>query len=282
MDTITSFSDFPMVLKVLFTIDMIIIGTGILLHLLGIILNISNHSEMTTQSVLLLNLSTVSLLSLATNFYAVHHKSFTIRFSRDFIMVFHIAYKAYLLNVILLTIDPLLMVFMGLRYKLEVTKTKAIISLIATWLLGIGYGILVKFTSFYKNTTSFVETESLIFNGFMIVFMTMAYQIITAKRKISAQASNAHVQNTRKMWMVPLIIVLSYLLFNFLPPLLIKRTQHLMTKTQSQHLTIGLIGVNCLNNIVEAIVHIFLKEVNRKRLMNFIQRWSALFTRNQE
>lgn len=269
------YTEWTIELKVLFIINMLVIGIGILFHIIGILLIVSKSSEMSNQSILLVHLSVVSLLTLGTNIYAVHHKSFHIFFSHYFIMVYYVAYITYILNLILLTLDRLLMAFVNIRYQSIVTRTKTTVSLIVTWLLAIGYGLMVKYASFYKNRYAFVENESFIYNGFVVCFTALSYTAIAIKIKVSARDvhSTRMVKENSKKYIIPLVIVFSFFLMNLLPPALQKAFPDQLTKTQTQYLTIGLIGVNCLNNLSDAIVYIFLQRTIRKRLMRYTREY---------
>lgn len=269
------FEDWPTELKVLFIVDLLVIGIGVLFHVLGIVLIVSKSSEMSNQSVLLVHLSIATFLGLGTNVYAVHHRCFHILFSHNFIMIFYIAYITYILNLILLTMDRLLMAFLNIRYQAVMTKTKITISLVVVWLLAIGYGAMVKYAPFYKNTVVFVENESFIYNGFVVCFTAFSYMAILVKVKITANEVHSVrlVRENSKKYIIPLVIVLSFFLFNMLPSIIENKIQKKLTSTENRYLNIALIGVNCVNNLVDAIVYIFLQHSIRKRLRRYLRRY---------
>lgn len=274
----SSFDDWPTELKLIFIINVIIIGVGILFHTLGIILIMSKSSEMSNQSILLVHLSVISFLALGTNMYAVHQKSYHILYSHVFITLYYTAYITYILNLILLTFDRLLMAFLNIRYEVFVTKTKTWMSLTAVWFIAIGYGFMVKYAPFYKNTTVFVENESFIYNGFVVCFTAIAYAAIAMKIKISASEVHSArlTRESTKKYIIPLVIVISFFLFNMLPSIVENKIQHHLTKTQNRHLTVALIGVNCLNNLVDAVVYIFLQNSIRRRLRIYLRKYMCI------
>ena len=262
-----SFSEWSTALKVLFIIDICIIVIGFLLHASGVILILLKSTQrLTNQSLIVVHLSCVTFLSLGTNIYAVHHKCYHVFFSHWFIMIFQIVYIAYILNLILLTLDRVLLTFMGARYQTNVTRPKVFISLACVWVISIGYGMMVKFAPFYKNTSTFVEDQSFIYNGFVVGFTALCYIAIGIKLKSSSRTDGIEVRSSRMSrdalvkYAIPCVIVLCFFLLNTMPSIIEKHLQHQLTRSENRNLTVALIGVNCLNHLIDAFVYIFLRD----------------------
>ena len=253
----------------LFGMNMTIIILGIIFHTVCILLSWSKNTRTSNQSILLVHFSLVSIVSLSTNIYSTHHKTYSIRFSEQYIQCFYVIYINYILNLMLLTTDRLLLALLSIKYATIVKRRYIFLFLLLSWLAAISYGIVLRYTNFYKNLIRKTSGISLIYNGCVVGYTILSYVVIGVIVNRSAKASG---QSSRKSFLshiTPLAIVGSFFFFNVFPALLILWIKMDVQSKSFQYLVVGLIGVNCLNNVTDAILYVFLQRRIRRRFKRY-------------
>ena len=263
-------------ISAIFAIDFLIIGLALFFHLLGMLLILTNKKrrngivqhELSNQHLLLLHLSTVSIIGIFINAVAVYHKTHRIRFPHYFIVVFFVAYIAYIINLVYLSFDRLLLVFSPLKYRKLASKITLVSALAILWVLAILYGIMMKYAKFI-NHGGYSKYASFVYNGFVVLITLIIYVIIICKVNIS---SNMHSKivgqkkrtNIRK-YIVPLLIVGTFFLFNIVPAIITSTTKF------DRADIILLIGINVLNYVSDPIIYIFIQPSIYKHLIKSVK-----------
>ena len=158
-------------IKVVLGIDFVVIVVAFCLHVLGITLLVQRKLEnITPQNILIIHLSLISIINVFTNGTADLWKFQGARFTKAFIAVYYIAHMAYILNLIILSVDRFLFVRYPFRYKekLYFVRILAFITINIIWILSIIFGMVIRYG---------VDTMLLILFFFIIMrhIFTMAW-----------------------------------------------------------------------------------------------------------
>jgi len=248
----------------------ILIAVAILMHMIGIVLILTKSSEMTNQSRLLLHLSVVSIALLCLNVYAVY--GFTVRKTNaTFKIAFYVIYIAYIVNLLLLTVDRLALAFMVLRYSQVMSRGLCYVQLAVLWILALTYGLAVRYVKSLNSSMALRHDVSFGYNGFVVCFTGLSYAIILVRVKTSAsRVSSSHTvtRDLFKKYLIPVFLVSSFFLLNVFPALI----ERYIKQSRTPEITILLIGLNCLNNLFDPIIYIFLQRSIREKLNSLCHR----------
>ena len=249
----------------LFAFDFLIIALALFFHLLGILLILTNKKkrngvvrhELSNQHLLLLHLSIVSIIGVFINSVAIYNQAHRIRYPHYFIVIYYVAYIAYIINLVYLSFDRLVLVLFPLKYKKSGYKFVLMGALIMLWVLAILYGIMMKYAKFI-NHGGFRKYASFFYNGLVVLITLLIYVIIICKINLisnvhsSKTTKNFSKRNIRK-YIVPFLIVGTFFLFNIVPAVITATT-----KFDRADLML-LIGVNVLNYVSDPVIYIFIQ-----------------------
>ena len=288
-------------LTAVFVIDFTLIGIAILLHALGMFLQITmtKARDISNQSALLVHLSFASMFSIGTSASAVYHKSFRIRFADEFIVFYYIAYMLYIINLVYLSADRLLFVYLSTSYHKYMTKKVLTVAIVLLWILSIGYGLFIKYAKFI-NHTNYLKFAPHVYNGAVCLFTLVSYVAVIVKvRRTQSQVNSVRrtqsqinsVNNSKLQqkssegrkaatFVLPVCIVLTFFFFNILPSIL---TMYVKVKGRKarQLYVIGLIGVNVLNNVSDPLLYIFLQSNIQIKLKRYLAKLKLCKNFNQ-
>ena len=262
-------------ISAIFAIDFLIIALALFFHLLGMLLILTNKSkrngivqhELSNQHLLLLHLSIVSIIGIFINAVAVYHKTHRIRFPHYFIVVFFVAYIAYIINLVYLSFDRVILVLSPLKYGKLASKITLMSALVILWVLAILYGIMMKYAKFI-NHGGYSKYASFVYNGFVVLITLIIYAIIICKVNRSSKMHSKIVgkkkTNIRK-YIVPLLIVGTFFVFNIVPAIITSTTKF------DRADVILLIGVNVLNYVSDPIIYIFIQPSIYKHLIKSVK-----------
>ena len=244
------------------SLDCLVFMIAVALNIIGAKILLKNGiRKITNQKLFLVHLSFVTLLSLATNIFAIFLKASCIKFPRSFIICFYIVYIAYIGNLIILTGDRALFVWLVLRYKSVCTKTNAYKSIIASWVIAICYGVILQMCGLLT-IPKYVKYASFVYNGFTVLFTIVVYIFIALKvasssKRVHVRRSSLAVERKKyKKHILPLYIALTFILFSIVPPLIVNEVEY--DKEDTQIVVLGMIGVNMLNSISDPVTYILL------------------------
>ena len=138
-------------------------------------------------------------------------------------------------------------------------------SILIIWLVAITYGILVQTTLLKVNV--YWKFENYVYNGFVVLFTIVVYVFIgvtatRSARRLELKEELTHDKTPRyrnlinKKIYIPLYITLSFLLLQFAPPIIIDAISY--DEAKKQIVTIGLIGINMLNNVSDPLIYVIL------------------------
>lgn len=262
-------------LWLVYGIDYVIVALAIIFHIIGIAsLWKTKSREISNQSILLIHLSMTSFPSIILNAIAIYHKAHRMYFPEGFIVCYNISHMAYILSLIYLAFDRLLFVLLTLKYRIYIVRLVIIVALVILWCIALSYGVMMEFGKLV-NHSWYVQYSSYIYNGFVIVFTTVAYLSIIFKVIVSSRlvaSSTVNAKTKIRKYAVPFCIVMTFFLFVFLPSLIANEVLPMITKYYRRTFLIGLIGLNVLNNVFDPIIYIFLQPKIRKKLRRYISR----------
>ena len=252
-------------ISALFAIDFLIIALALFFHLLGILLILTNkrkrngivRHELSNQHLLLLHLSIVSIIGVFINAVAIYNQAHRIRYPNYFIIIYYVAYIAYILNLVYLSFDRVVLVLLPLKYKKPGYKFVLMGALIMLWVLAILYGIMMKYAKFI-NHGGYRKYASFVYNGLVVLITLLIYVIIICKVNLlsnvqsSNTTKNCNKRNIRK-YIVPFLIVGTFFLFNIVPAIITATTKF------DRADLILLIGVNVLNYVSDPVIYIFIQ-----------------------
>ena len=252
-------------ISALFAIDFLIIALALFFHLLGILLILTNkrkrngivRHELSNQHLLLLHLSIVSIIGVFINAVAIYNQAHRIRYPNYFIIIYYVAYIAYILNLVYLSFDRVVLVLLPLKYKKSGYKFVLMGALIMLWVLAILYGIMMKYAKFI-NHGGYRKYASFVYNGLVVLITLLIYVIIICKVNLlsnvqsSNTTKNCNKRNIRK-YIVPFLIVGTFFLFNIVPAIITATTKF------DRADLILLIGVNVLNYVSDPVIYIFIQ-----------------------
>ena len=263
-------------ISAIFAIDFLIIALALFFHLLGMLLILTNKSkrngiiqhELSNQHLLLLHLSIVSIIGVFINAVAVYHKTHRIRFPHYFIVVFFVAYIAYIINLVYLSFDRVILVLFPLKYRKIASKFILMIALTILWVLAILYGIMMKYAKFI-NHGGYSKYASFVYNGLVVLITLIIYVVIICKVNLSSNMHSKIVGQKKKTnirkYIVPLLIVGTFFLFNIVPAIITSSTKF------DRADVILLIGVNVLNYVSDPIIYIFIQPSIYKHLIRSVK-----------
>lgn len=251
----------------------VVIALAILLHIFGIMVIIIKSSEMCNQLLLLMHLSFVSIIMLAVITFSVYKHSNAIRaeYKIWIVMLYYVMQIVYVCNLVLLTLDRLFVTFFDIRYRVIVTRCKLFVAIAAVWILAIGYGVIVKFSSDLNYSISAREKVSLAYSGFTVAFTFVTYVVIFVKVKCMASKLRANHSVSRDEFrkrLIPFLMVLGFFIFCMMPSI-IEKQMYSSIKSNSPHartLMISLIDMQCLNHLLDPFIYIFFQRRIRKKL----------------
>jgi len=251
----------------LIAIAYVIITVAFLFHIVGMILILTKSSEMTNQSLLLLHLSTTSIALLAVNVYAVYSFANSLPTNIQFRVTFYTIYIAYVVNLLLLGMDRLALAFLDIRYSHVMSRKMFTLQIALLWILSVTFGLVTKYVAALNGNMNIRQEVSFSYNGFVVLFTAFSYVTIYIRVRSSREnvqsAGSTLSRDLFKKYLIPACLVLSYFLLNLVPSIIerfINNTAH------RRDVTIALIGLNCLNNLVEPIIYVFLQRSIRQKL----------------
>ena len=277
--TSITYPDWSKEISIVSGIDYLLIAIATLCHMIGILVQLLTFKfkKLPNQNILLIHLSIVSLFALGTNTAAVYYKASKVFFPKDFVTVFYIAYMAYILNLIILTLDRLSFVMLNIRYTRLVQPAIIIGAIVFLWTSSISYGLVLRFAKFNRN--QYFKYAHHGFNGFTCVFAATCYIIIIFKVMVSSRglrkSQRAPSLKMLKKFLVPFTLVFTFFLFQYLPSIL---TAHVAFEEKEKYrvFVIGLIGVNILNAISDPLCYIFLQPKIKKKINHlYIKKFSG-------
>ena len=253
--------------------DILVIVAAFLLNILGICLLIKRKlKNLTTQNILIIHLSFVSIVNICTNTTALYWKFHNTNFTEAFIAVYYFAHMGYVINLSLLVFDRFLCIAFPFYYKRKMTKFITFIEFGFLWLFSSAFGFLIHY-SYLKN---FISTYgSYVYNGFLCVFYLCVYIFIIIKMYCSTTSVGREL-HSKKLFLIPTLIVFSFFLFVFLPHVIAYNVK-LKSKNSKHLLLLGLIGINMVNNVSDPIIYIYLQKNARQQLASFIKWLKAAF-----
>ena len=283
-------------MRLIWSIDIILNCLGFMLHCLGIYAVISSKRR-TNQTVILASLSFTELF--CTMYMATNDIIRQVRYDgymfdnpermKHYIIVNilppiynEINFALYFVSGIqlilvcsILTADRLLCALNPLKYKIHVTKKRLMISIIVSWiisiLLGICYGLFPKSIPVLIGFGCCVAATYL----FLAIF---TYTLICYKLKISIRKSNTGSTQVRrgiqfeKQYMIPGLIIMTYFLLYFTPVLIQRFAMRpgLLTKRKCLiHESLAILtdfGIICDALIYEFLIKDFRKLILAKLL----------------
>ena len=262
-------------LLLLFGIDVAMILITIILNLSGIVLlAITERNKWANQNILLIHFSVVSFVNLFANGAAVYFKVYRILFPHWYIVVYYIGYFAYIINLVLLTLERLLHFILHIKYQLLITKRRLFYSLLVLWISAISYGVGIKYGGLVNNA-KYNNYAAFVYNGFVVLFTAFTYIIILITVKKSSRVTNSsnlrREKSKKKKYIVPLCIVGSFFIFNVLPVIIIHAFG--VPKKSFQVVVVGLIGVNVLSYFFDPIIYIYFQPKVRKKMHSLFLRF---------
>ena len=252
-------------ISAIFAIDFLIIALALFFHLLGIVLILTNKSkrnglvqyEFSNQHLLLLHLSIVSIIGVFINSVAIYHKTHRIRYPQYFIVIYYVAYLAYIINLVYLSFDRLILVLFPLKYRKKDSKALLISALAILWVLAILYGIMMKYAKFI-NHGGYRKYASFVYNGIVVLVTLLIYVIIICKVNLLSDMNSSKITSKSKKtnirkYLVPFLIVGTFFLFNIVPAIITSTIKF------DRADLILLIGINVLNYVSDPVIYIFIQ-----------------------
>ena len=257
----------------------VITTAAFVFHLLGL-LAIHLHKRKTNQNIILCSLSLTELLlslhSLLYNILAVQSQHYVdllaVPSGRPFetlmYAVFYVGYFEMILSMFVLTLDLLLCALHPLKYRTRMTRARTSILVGVTWCVATILGVGVSFS--WRNR-AIVDTCSSALGVSYLVFLLIAYSFVirrirTSNRRFSETRTGGRISNAgsgqgaglfRRQYLVPSVIILSFVLFYYVP--------YAVAVFVGYHQVLYLAG-NC-GLLVDALTYIFLSSHYRECLV---------------
>ena len=263
----------------------LVITIAIFLHVSGILLQFSKLSEMNNQSMLLIHYSFVSIALLSVNIVAVHLISSARQrhhHSADSIVVgFYTIHVAYIVNLLLLTIDRLALAFLNLKYSFVMSRRMFCLQAVILWTVAVVYGMITKYISPIRDSPEVRHDVSFAYNGFVVTFTVLSYLAIFIRiRMTSSSPSHQSPSETLsrdlfKKYLIPVFLVSSFLALNLIPAIIercfvivdaVTTAPYSTNRTRRNDVTLTLIGLNCLNILLGPIIYVVLQRTIREKL----------------
>ena len=265
----------------LIVLAFIIIAIAMFLHVSGILLLFTRLSEMNNQSMLLIHYSFVSIALLSINICAVHLIG-TSRYreqnsnNSSLVVVFYTIHVAYIVNLLLLTIDRLALAFLNLKYSFVMSRKMFGLQAVIMWSVAVLYGIITKYVSPISDSPEVRHDVSFAYNGFVVAFAFLSYAAIFIRiRMTSSSASTPSPTLSRdlfKRYLIPVLLVTSFMTLNLFPAIIerfiVVDDAMIASTNQTRHHddTLTLIGLNCLHILFGPIIYVVLQRTIREKL----------------
>lgn len=269
-----------MLVKLFFTLKMLIFSIAFLLNCVGILLTCLNPKGTNQNAVLFYLSSTENIFILFTSIFEIDRRFWMLsRLGRDIIIGIHLTFSAiqFVLVMYVLTFDRLIFVINPLKYKLRVTKTKIRISIFITCIISIPIVTIYRiFDNFYFYTLAL----TIVGFGYLLVAMT-TYMVVFYVLKKSNERFNAPSStrdSMKKKFLVPRIIIFTFLLLYFIPLFIygfsfkkrgINYSVHIRRHSTRDSILETLVS---LGLIADPLTYIFLSKHYRAIFFNFCQK----------
>ena len=255
----------------------LVIVIAIFLHLSGILLLFSKLSEINNQTMLLMHYSVVSIILLCFNICTAHLTGSPRQTLQqhyhpaDSVAVgFYTIHIAFIVNLLLLTIDRLALSFLNLKYSFVMSRKMFCLQIVIMWIVAVVYGLITKYVSPIRESSSVQHDVSFAYNGFVVTFTLLSYAAIFIRVRITP-TSSASVTLSRdlfKRYLIPLFLVAIFFLLN-LTPTIIERFVIVVPLTnykEQRDVTLTLIGLNSLQLLFGPIIYVVLQRKMREKL----------------
>ena len=284
------------------TFDIFYLSSSLLssaFHLFGIVLVCRMTMTASNQKLLITNLSSTELLySLIMSTQTIlkmlcldRHVIFVIFYW----IVLLISFAANKLMMLYLILDRLADIYLHMRYPLFITKARVVKILVALWMLAFIYGAIISVLSFSENNflNSFHGESDYIqsYNYVMLAidttitivavttylyFYSKVSSIVKRTRSQGKQIKDMN-RNYRKKFLIPFLMVATYLAFNVISTVLFTvRRQSVTLDKHSNELLLDIGRIFVMVGFVsDAVLYIFLQKSVRKSITSF---WSKICT----
>ena len=244
---------------------------SVLLHVVGL-LAIYLHKKKINQSILLASMSVMEMAESFNSIVSVSQikENVVVRgvipniFSR---MVFYVASYGILLSMFVITLDRLVCVLSPFTYKSRMSRKRIQVLVLTTWLLALilGIGNAIHTSPDIRRN---IYVLFLCLEGVYFLFIIVAYSLIIKKLKDSRNRVNPDVRRNerfkaRKEILMPTVLVITYIIFDLVPPAVL-----------SFHKTGGTLLVSRLlfqfGMATDAITYIFLTKHYRDQIIKVL------------
>ena len=255
--------------SIVVTVDIVILLVAIGLHLFGVYLLQFKVRSKKNQNLILTHLSAIEILlptfRLISVFYFFSYqnerKVLAYQILRTIILEGCCVTYVFILTVV--TVDPLLIIFMNVKYNPSKAKRFISYALALCWFIGF-VSTSVSFSVDYETREEFTAKYTFpAWCSFFLVFTVFSYVYIYVKLKNFNQRPGS-IKNTcsrRAMKVrVPFLIVTMFFIFIALPSIF-----QFVYKKQLTKITYGLVGIAyAMGNAADALLYIFLQSSTRK------------------
>lgn len=258
----------------------VVIGIAIFLHVSGVLLLLTRMSEMNNQSMLLIHFSLVSIPLLSINICAVHLIG-TSRYREQnlnnsaLVVGYYTIHVAYIVNLLLLTIDRLALAFLNLKYSFVMSRKMFGLQAVILWSVAVVYGMITKYVSPISDSPEVRHDVSFAYNGFVVAFAILSYTGIFIRLRMTSSSSTPSGTLSRDMskrYLIPALLVTTFMTLNLFPAIIERFIVLDDTPSASANQTrhhddeLTLIGLNCLNILLGPIIYVVLQRTIREKL----------------
>lgn len=238
----------------------ILMGLSVLLNAFGIYCLRKQSGGNTNQRLLLQNLSIIEITKILYDFISLglfHTCKSCYKKYSVFLDIVEINFMTVLfVSVLLITIDRLCCVVLSTRYKRSVTEKLVKEILISTWLISFTSGLFmwaIVTSTEYVKIYYYMSFDIIIIVMTGIVYLTMIVLIQKRRNKFT----RASEKRNMKMFLVPTLIVTSFILCNAIPDLILIRHYN--------NVTYGVISyLWALGFVTDPLIYIFVGKRSRK------------------
>ena len=241
------------------------------MHTFGIYCLHKSKKVQKIQRVILTNLSVTELVMTVTFSCDVYFKFLSHDESR--VKTFKQVYEYiktglfcnYLLCMMLMTGDRLLCALLCLTYKVHVTKSRLIKVIIFIWLLSLFFVSIAYFPSGGAYMVKFVGCCFLFIT--ILTYSTIAYKLNQRSRQFATvtQATNNNRNQFRKHYVIPLLILITFVIFVAIP------FDLRVFMESSLYLDLFRYLLGSVNFIMDPLIYVFLHQEIRKTALNTLR-----------
>ena len=253
-------------------IDMVMLLLSMSFHALGVYLLLYRRKIRKNQHIILIHLSIseflISFFRFLTMFYFYENEE------QDLIIGYQVLRSitiqglcvSYVFIMIVVTLDPLLIILLKVRYTTYLNKRRLYIILASCWFVGL-LNVIINFTIDYETREKIAAkytfpTISTLFLSFACVAYTIIYKTLRDGQKLIQRTSVLQMKSRSIKIKVPALIMFTFFLFVALPSAI-----QVAAHTSFKKIHLAMLGVSYSTGFVlDALIYVCLQPTTRQLL----------------